>query len=89
MDVEMTPTYITTIRPDRTIALPPEMPVGATVAVIVVPARPSAPDEAARRTRFETTLAAIRASMHATPPPVPPDGELDALIERARKNKPL
>ena len=39
--VELTPTYIATVRPDRTILLPPEMPVGATVAVIVVPERAS------------------------------------------------
>jgi len=38
MPATTTPAYITTIGPDRTIVLPDEMAVGATVAV-VLPAR--------------------------------------------------
>jgi hypothetical protein len=81
MAVELTQAHIAHIQPDHTIVLPEEMPVGATVAVIVLP-QPN--EEAARRARFEATLAAIRAAMSGGAPPLPSEAELEALIEKAR-----
>ena len=63
MSVEMTPTHIATVRPDHTIALPAEMPVGAKVMVIVMPDESAMAKEAARKERFAKTLEAIRAAM--------------------------
>ena len=85
MAIELTQAHIAHIRPDHTIVLPEEMPVGATVVVIVLPTpAPSLDEEAARRARFGATLAAIRAAMSQGTPPLPPEAELDALIEKAR-----
>jgi hypothetical protein len=81
MAIELTQAHIAHIQPDHTIVLPEEMPVGATVAVIVLP-QPNG--EAARRARFEATLAAIRAAMSEGTPPLPSEAELEALIEKAR-----
>lgn len=85
MAVELTQAHIAHIQPDHTIVLPEEMPVGATVAVIVLPVPATQPDnEAARRARFNATLAAIRAAMSAGAPPLPSEAELEALIQKAR-----
>jgi hypothetical protein len=85
MAVELTQAHIAHIQPDHTIVLPEEMPVGATVAVIVLPVPVAPPDEeAARRARFEATLAAIRAAMSESAAPPPSEAELEALIEKAR-----
>ncbi len=86
-----TPTtaYIATINPDHTIVAPDELPVGATVAIIMMADAPSTADNTARRARFEATLAAIR-DYEATPPELrptlPSDMEIDALIKKARKD---
>lgn len=84
----MTSAYITTVGPDRTIVLPPEMPVGMTVAVVVVPSDTSEPEDEARRARFEATVSAIRAaSASSTVEPPISDDELTTLVERARKTR--
>jgi len=85
MALETIPAYITKVGSDHTIVLPDEMPVGATVAVIVVPADITAADDAARRARFAETLTAIRDASAGGSRPAISDGELDALIEKARK----
>lgn len=80
--------FITKISEDHMIALPAEMPVGATVIVTVVPEREIEVVEAARRARFASTLEAIlKASVHQESQPKLSDKELDDLIERARKSK--
>lgn len=77
--------FVTTVPPDRTVRLPPDVPVGATVAVVLLPQTP-AHDEDARRERFERTRAALRAAAdRMTPVPSVDDETLDALIERARR----
>jgi hypothetical protein len=81
MAVELTPTHIATIRPDHTIALPNEMPVGAKVMVIVMPDESS---EAARKARFAKTMEAIRAAMEMPLPKIT-EAELDTLVDKARK----
>jgi hypothetical protein len=85
MSVEMTPTHIATVRPDHTIALPAEMPVGAKVMVIVMPDESARAQEAARRERFAKTLEAIRAAMQM-PPAQATDSEIDSLVDKARKS---
>ncbi len=84
MSLKTTSAYITTINPDHTVVLPPEMPVGATIAVIVMPETVVGADDMARHTRFEATLSAIRAAS-AAQPIVISDEKLDILIEQARK----
>lgn len=83
MELQSTPTYITIVNTDHTITLPPDVPVGATVAVVLMPSvLPT--NEVARQARFEKTLTAIRAAT-AQPAPTITDSQLDALIKRARK----
>ena len=85
MPATITPAYITTIRPDRTIVLPDEMAVGATVAVVILPAA-SEPDSTARKERFEATLSAINSASRAGNPPSISDEELNELIKKAIQN---
>mgnify|MGYP001590461772 CR=1 FL=1 len=85
MSVEMTPTHIATVRPDHTIALPAEMPVGAKVMVIVMPDESARAKEAARKERFAKTLEAIRAAMRM-PLAQAADAEIDSLVDKARKS---
>ena len=88
MGAVMTSAYVTTVGADRTIKLPPDMPVGATVAVIAVPSPALGRDGEARRARFAATLAAIRAASEPGAPRASvTDAELTALVERARKAK--
>ncbi len=85
MAVTPTAAYITTVNEDHTVAMPSELPVGTTVAVIAVSVPPSDDEDAARRARFETTLAAIRTAMQEQPVAHPGDEDIDLLVERARK----
>jgi len=86
MTIELTPTYIATVRSDHTIVLPEEMPVGAKVMVIVVPEeKPVSENEAARKARFEATLTALKAAMENPIGDLPTDGELEGLVGRVRK----
>jgi hypothetical protein len=63
MELQLTPTYITTVNADHTVVLPVDVPVGAHVAIVLIP---SAADEVARQARFATTLAAIKEAAQAT-----------------------
>ena len=82
----MTSAYVTTVGADRTIKLPPDMPVGATVAVIAVPTSVSERKAEARRARFAATWAAIRAASEPGAPRANiSDPELTALVEKALK----
>ncbi|MBN1891123.1 MAG: hypothetical protein JW850_24210 [Thermoflexales bacterium] len=84
----MTPAYVTTVGADHMIKLPPDMPVGTTVAVIAVPTSTSEGDTEARRARFVATLAAIREASKAGAPHADiSDEELTALVEKARRAK--
>lgn len=84
MSATITPAYITTIRPDRTIVLPDEMAVGATVAVVVLPSI-SEPDSVARKQRFEATLSAISSAAKVENAPSISDEQLNELIKKAIK----
>lgn len=76
-----TAAFIGTLKPDHTLALPLEIPVGATVAVFVVP--PLSPGaEVERAARFAETLAAARAAVN---PPTVSDDEIKQLVKRARQ----
>lgn len=78
--------YITTAGSDHTIVVPPNIPVGATVAVIVLPTDAGDQNDAARSARFRETLAAIQAaSAPEGSQVVISDEELAALVERACK----
>ncbi len=57
MELQLTPTYITTVNADHTVVLPSDVPVGAHVAIVLIP---SAAEESARQARFAATLAAIK-----------------------------
>ncbi len=83
MSVEMTPTHIATIRPDHTVTLPAEMPVGAKVMIIVMPDEAARSGEDARRERFARTLNAIRAAMQVPLAQVT-DAEIESLVDKAR-----
>ncbi len=85
MAVELTPTYIATVRPDHTIVLPEEMPVGAMVMVIVVPPKTAPENDPARKARFDATLAAIKEAMRNPIPDLPGDEALKGLVDKARK----
>ncbi len=85
MSVEMTPTHIATIRPDHTVALPAEMPVGAKVMIIVMPDEAARSGEAARRERFARTLNAVRAALQMPLAQVT-DAEIESLVDKARKS---
>ena len=86
MTLTSTPAYIATVGADYTIVLPEEIPVGAQVTITVIPTNvPNQPDDEARRSRFDETLAAIRAASVAdTTSPTISDAELDSLIKTAR-----
>jgi hypothetical protein len=84
MLLEKTDAYITTIGDDHQIKLPGNMPVGAKVAVILVPS--DTPDEASRQARFRATLNAIRAASQLESPSPISDDDLNVLIRKARKS---
>ena len=84
MTLKMMPAYVGTIDSNRTLVLPADIPVGATVFVFVVPTHAPAPDDADRRARFAETLAAVRTAFSAPRASIS-DSELDALIDTARK----
>ncbi len=85
--LKMTTAYVATVGPDHTIILPNDVPVGATIAVIVMPPTIVGSDgDEARRARFAETLAATRAAMaDEALQPTLSDAEVDELVERARK----
>ncbi len=83
MTLETTPAYITTVGPDHTIALPDDITVGATVAVVLM----SDPNDDERQARFAATLEAIRAASAAQASlPAVTDVDLEALVKKARQS---
>ncbi len=85
MTLETTPAYITTVGPDHTIALPDDITVGATVAVVLMSDSPKDDDE--RQARFAATLEAIRAASAAQASlPTVTDADIEALIKKARQS---
>jgi hypothetical protein len=84
MPATVTPAYITTIRPDRTIVVPDEMAIGATVAVVILPAM-SEPNNPERKERFEATLRAINNASTVENAPRISDEQLNKLIKEAVK----
>ena len=86
MELDPIAAYVATVPTDRTIQLPEDVPVGATVAVLLLPSHVSADDDVARRERFARTRAALRAAAERkTHPAAVDDATLDALIDRARR----
>jgi hypothetical protein len=77
---------VTTVGDDRTIVLPESVPSGATIGIVVLDQ--GIAQKLTRKERFEAALAEIEAAIsHSKQAPIalPSDVELDALIERARK----
>ncbi len=86
MTLAITNTYISTVNKSRTITLPDTVPIGAKVAVVLLPAEESAEPMPGRDARFATVMAAIRAAIadNFTPPDIS-DAELSVRIDRARR----
>ena len=82
----VTSTYISTVTKSRTITLPDTVPIGAKVAVVLLPAEDAAEPIPGRDARFASVMAAIRAAIadNFMPPDIS-DAELTARIERARR----
>lgn len=86
MDLATTAAFVSTVDTSRTIVLPDDIPIGATVAVVLMPSEAAANVALTRRARFEQVMAAIRAAMsEGFSAPDISDTELDARIERARR----
>jgi hypothetical protein len=86
MSTELTPAFITIVQPDHTISLPEDIPVGAKVMVVMVPANVNASEpDSERKARFENTLAAIKAATEKSLSDLPSDENLSALVDQARK----
>jgi len=80
------PLLVTTVGEDRTIVLPDSVPNGATIGIVVLSGAPKR--KLTRKARFKAALAEIEAAIiHSQREPIalPSDAELNALIERARK----
>lgn len=80
------PLLVTTVEDDHTIVLPPSIPSGATIGIVVLANPPTW--EQTRKERFKAALAEIETAIvrsKDTPIDFPSDAEFDALIERARK----
>lgn len=86
MELDRASAYVITVPPDRTIHLPEEVPVGAAVALILLPAVHGPAEDEARRQRFERTHAAIRAAEERMKDgPAADDATVSALVDRARR----
>ena len=86
-----TSAYVSTVDDNRTIVLPEGIPVGARVAVILLPSEEMSSEEAykesaVRNVRFQKVMDAIRAAIGSnfTSPEVS-DRELKQLIHEARQ----
>jgi hypothetical protein len=81
--------FVGKIGPDRTVQLPADAPVGAEVAVVVMPPLEQLLKDPERRARFAATLAAIRKAVDERwPSSIVTDEEIVRLVKRARQNKP-
>ena len=81
-----TSAYVSTVGADRTIVLPESVPVGAKVAVVLLPADEKVDESETRSARFQIVMDAIQAAMDshfATREVTEP--ELKQLIGEARQ----
>jgi len=88
MSASTTPAYIGTVDEGHVVSVPSEVPIGARVAILLLPPSTLDEREGDRRERFESVLAAIRSAIaagYATP--TISDEELDARVRRARQQK--
>jgi len=81
-----TSAYVSTVSADRTIVLPESVPVGAKVAVVLLPVDETLDKSETRSARFQIVMDAIRAAMdsHFAAREVT-DAELKQLIGEARQ----
>ena len=81
-----TATYMSTIKADHTVELLENMPVGAQIAVTLLPTEEPQEENAARNLRFQEVMAAIRVAIDSnyTTPEIS-DQELNQLIHEARQ----
>jgi hypothetical protein len=88
MSVSTTPAYIGTVGEGHTISVPAEIPIGAKVAILLLPTSPSDEGDTGRGERFASVLAAIRSAIAAgyTTPDISEE-ELNARISHARQQK--
>ena len=81
-----TSAFVSTVNADRTIVLPEGIPVGAKVAVVLLPSDETQEESAARNMRFQKVMDAIRAAINNNfAAPSISDKELEQLIEEARQ----
>lgn len=84
----MTPTtaYVSTVKANHTIELPPSIPIGAKVVVTLLPTEEMEAENALRDLRFQKVMDAIRAAINSnyTTPEIS-DAELNDLIREARQ----
>jgi hypothetical protein len=79
-----TPAVVSTVKPDRTIVLPDAIPIGAKIAVVVLPSEESQEDTD-RAIRFQVVMDTIRNAINSDfEPPEISDTELNQLIDEAR-----
>lgn len=83
-----TTTYVSVVDKSRTIILPDSVPIGAKVAVVLLPGEEETELRSTRAARFATVMAAIGSAIadDFTPAEIS-DAELDARIDRARRAK--
>ncbi len=81
-----TSAYVSTVRGDRTILLPDGIPIGAKVAVVLLPSEEIDEERTLRNMRFQKVMDAIRSAMNSNfTAPTVSDRELDQLIDEARQ----
>jgi hypothetical protein len=81
-----TSAFVSTVNSDRIIVLPEGIPVGAKVAIVLLPTEDISEENAARALRFQKVMDAIRAAIHSNfIPPEISKSELDQLIIEARQ----
>jgi hypothetical protein len=86
MNLVTTAAFISTVNADHAIQLPEDIPVGAKVAVFLLPEQESTVEQTARRARFERVMMAVRAAIADNfSSPTISDAELKARIQRARR----
>ncbi len=82
-----TSAYVSTVKADRTIVLPDGIPVGAKVAVVLLPSEETQEDSDVRNRRFQKVMDTIRAAINNNfVSPEVSERELNQLIDEARQN---
>ena len=81
-----TSAFFSTVESNCTIVLPNSVPIGARVAVILLPTENGDDDNGVRNERFQQVLNAIRSAINSnfTTPEIS-DQELNQLIDEARQ----